>query len=80
MYEKFCLSIIFFPVVQYKLNKGMGGFYIVEKKLNIRYHNPNTKDETLKHITNIFIAASRVKLESVLKEAAIQSSTKKGIL
>ena len=77
--RKFCLSIIFLPVVQYKLNKGMGGILSMEEKLNIRYHNPNTKDETLKYITNIFIAASKVKLESVLQEAAMQNSIKRGI-
>lgn len=42
--------------------------------LNIRYHNPNTDEETLKHILKMFIEASRVKLENVLQVAAEENS------
>jgi len=43
-------------------------------KLNIRYHNPNTNDETLKHISQILIEASRVKFEHILQENAAKHS------
>jgi len=39
-------------------------------KINFRYHNPNTKEETMYHITKIFIDANRVKFENVLSELA----------
>ena len=42
------------------------------RKLNIRYHNPNTAEETLKHITKIFTEASKVKFENTLRENAVQ--------
>ncbi|MCL2253229.1 MAG: hypothetical protein FWC09_02190 [Lachnospiraceae bacterium] len=37
-------------------------------KLNIRYHNPNTEEETRKYIANIFIQASKIKFENILRE------------
>ena len=39
-------------------------------KITFRYHNPNTDDETLKHISKIFVEVSRVKFESILQEVA----------
>jgi len=39
-------------------------------KLNIRYHNPNTDEDTLKYISQVFIEASRVKFENILRETA----------
>ena len=51
------------------------------EKLMIRYHNPNTDEETLKLITKIFVEASRVKFETILRETAAESNindTKKG--
>jgi hypothetical protein len=41
--------------------------------LIIRYHNPNTHEETLKYIAKIFIEASRVKFENILRETAVQT-------
>ena len=43
-------------------------------KLNIRYHNPNTVEETIKQISKIFIEASRIKLENMLLEAGTKSN------
>jgi len=42
--------------------------------LTIRYHNPNTDEETLKYIARIFIEASRVKFEDIMRDAAMQVS------
>jgi len=44
-------------------------------KLNIRYHNPNTDEETLKYASKIFIEASRIKFENILREIAMKDNT-----
>jgi len=41
-------------------------------KVNFRYHNPNTDDETLKILIKLFVEASRVKFENVLRKTAAQ--------
>jgi hypothetical protein len=43
--------------------------------VTFRYHNPNTDDETLKYISELFINASRVKFENILREAALNDRT-----
>ena len=46
-----------------------------KKKLSIRFHNPNTEDETHRYIAQIFLEASRVKFENILREASNESRT-----
>jgi len=41
-------------------------------KVNFRYHNPNTDDETLKILTKLFVEASRVKFENVIRKTTAQ--------
>ena len=41
-------------------------------KVYFRYHNPNTDDETLKILTKLFVEASRVKFENVIRKTAAQ--------
>ena len=41
-----------------------------KRQLNIRFHDPNTKEKTLDYIMEIFIKANRKKLDSILKEHA----------
>lgn len=43
-------------------------------KVNFRYHNPNTDEETLIFVAKLFIEASRVKFEKVLRETAAQEN------
>jgi len=45
-------------------------------KINFRYHNPNTDEDTLKFVTKLFVQASRVKFESVLQNIAAQENEK----
>ena len=45
-----------------------------KKKLNIRFHNPNSAEKTLKYMTKIFTDASRGRFERILKEAAHNST------
>jgi len=52
-----------------------GGHAIGKNKLNIRFHNLNTDEETLKHIAKIFIDASRVKFENILQETALKADS-----
>jgi len=42
--------------------------------VNFRYHNPNTDDETLKILTRLFVEASRVKFEDILRATALQAN------
>ena len=46
-----------------------------KNKLIIRYHNPNTDEETLKYIAKLFTEAGRVKFEKMLRKAAANSNT-----
>jgi hypothetical protein len=41
-------------------------------KIDIVFRNPNTDEETAKYITAIFIEASRVKFENILKDRAAE--------
>lgn len=43
-------------------------------KLNYRFHNPNTQDETIKYISKIFMDVCQNKLEQKLKEIAEQQT------
>jgi hypothetical protein len=46
-----------------------GGESINNKiKLKIRFHNPNTSEDTIKYISNIFADASKIKFENLLNE------------
>lgn len=38
-------------------------------KLNIRIHNPNTEEETIRYITNIFVEVGVRKLEKEVEKA-----------
>ena len=40
--------------------------------LDIEFHNPNTDEETAKHIAGIFIEASRTKFENLLEACAAE--------
>jgi len=51
-----------------------GGRTIAKQQLIIRYHNPNTDEETLKYITKIFIEASKLTFENILQETAMKLS------
>jgi hypothetical protein len=42
-------------------------------KLNIRFHNPNSDEDTLKYISQVFTEASKVKFENILCETATKS-------
>jgi len=44
------------------------------KKLVYRFHNPNSEDETRRYITQVFLEASRVKFENILRETANRPS------
>jgi len=39
-----------------------------KRKLNVRFHNPNSTKDTTEHIGKIFVQAGRVKFEKTLKE------------
>lgn len=46
---------------------------MTKRKLDIRFHNPNTDIETANYIARIFLEASKVKFENVLKSTFIES-------
>ncbi len=41
-------------------------------KLNFRFHNPNTVEETANYIAKLFVEVNQTKVERVLQEAAEQ--------
>lgn len=41
--------------------------------LKIRFHNPNTEEETEKYIVRIFTEAGMIKLDRILQETEYQS-------
>lgn len=44
-------------------------FLIAKKtKLNFRFHNPNTVEETIDYIEKIFIEVNKTKMDKVLQE------------
>jgi hypothetical protein len=43
---------------------------MAQRKLNFRFHNPNTAEVTAEYILEIFIEANKGKVERVLREAA----------
>lgn len=43
--------------------------------LKIRFHNPNTEEETAKYILQIFAEVGMVKLDRVLQERGYQPQT-----
>lgn len=44
-------------------------FLITKKtKLNFRFHNPNTVEETIDYIEKIFIEVNKAKMDKVLQE------------
>ena len=48
-------------------------------KLNFHFYNPNTVEETVDYITEIFIEVNQEKVERTLKEAAEALHAKRGI-
>ena len=44
-----------------------------QKKLNYRFHNPNTADASAEHLTRLFIESGRKKVEMAINEAASQT-------
>lgn len=47
-----------------------------KKKLNYRFHNPNTVETTADYILKILIEANSKKVEEAIKQAAKQDSSK----
>ena len=45
-----------------------------KKKLNYRFHNPNTAEATADILLKVFIEANSKKVEKVVQEAAEQSA------
>jgi len=45
-------------------------------KVNFRFHNPNTDDETLKVLVRIFTEVSRTRLENMLRESVMINTEK----
>ena len=49
-----------------------GGVSIANKtKLNFRFHNPNTVEETANTLAKIMIEVNRIKLEKMIQEEAM---------
>ena len=44
-----------------------------QKKLNYRFHNPNTAEASAEYLTRIFIESGRKKVEMAINEAASQT-------
>ena len=40
------------------------------RKLNVRIHNPNSLEQTVEHLTNIFVKCGVEKLEKEMKKKA----------
>ena len=53
-----------------------------QKKLNYRFHNPNTAEASAEYLTRLFIESGRKKVEVAINEAASQTpeEPKKNIL
>jgi len=47
--------------------------YLQKRKLNVRFHNPNSTENTLKYIGQIFVHAGKARFESVLRESLLQN-------
>ena len=43
------------------------------QKLNYRFHNPNTPEDTAEFVFKVFLAANKRKLDRAIEEAAEQS-------
>lgn len=41
---------------------------MTKTKLNFRFHNPNTAEETAEYIAQIFLIVNQVKLENILHD------------
>ena len=48
-------------------------------KLNFRFHNPNTVEETANYIAKLFVEVNQAKVERVLQEAAEQLQTQNSL-
>ena len=48
----------------------MGGGVSNKTKLNFRFHNPNTVEETANTLVKIMIEVNRIKLEKMIQEEA----------
>lgn len=49
---------------------------IAKRKLNFRFHNPNTPEETAGYILRVLIEANRGKLEQAIQERVWAASQK----
>lgn len=45
-------------------------FIVARKKLNYRFHNPNTVETTADYILNVFMEVNEKKVERAMQEAA----------
>lgn len=44
--------------------------YLTKTKLNYRFYNPNTEEDTIKYITKIFTEVSKTKFEKAIQKNA----------
>ncbi len=59
------------------MNPGRWFFVVKEKKLNYRFHNPNTMEATISHLLEIFIEANAIKAKQAIEKAAVLEEQKK---
>lgn len=57
-----------------KSQGGGGSSAMKKRKLNYRFHNPNSAEATADYILKIFIEANSEKVEKAIQEAAEQES------
>lgn len=47
-----------------------GVIHLKKRKLNYRFHNPNTREKTADYIAKLFVEVNKDKVERVLQEEA----------
>ena len=52
--------------------KGGSLFIVARKKINYRFHNPNTVETTADYILKVMIEANAGKVEKILQENMVQ--------
>lgn len=57
--------------------EGGGCFAVKKRKLNYRFHNPNSAEATADTLLKVLIEANSQKVEKVIQEAAEQLHNKK---
>lgn len=50
----------------------MVGFYLKQRKLNYRFHNPNLAEDTIDFLCKLLIEANAGKMERAMKEATLK--------